>query len=98
MTPSEKFCLTAQQFDAEYLLQISRGNQVIVTLSTSSMDQGEIKRFLIWSGDGINAEGDEDDDLVIWTLNVKEVGNVNAAWKVAVHHAYLCALNHCAAC
>jgi hypothetical protein len=89
MTPSEEFAFTTRTFDAEYLMQICRGNEVIVTVGTPA-GGSKIERFCVWAGEGIDENNDELNSLYDVFTGFGQTLEEN--WVEAVKAAYIAAI------
>ena len=81
--------LTTETHDAEFLLEISLGGQVLVTVGEPAGSEGAIREFRVWDG----PVQDDEYENVVMTFSNNKTGTIDMAWLAAVQHAYELALD-----
>lgn len=83
------YALTAETFDCDYLLRISCGDEVVVTVEGMG-DPDDPEEFRVYNGTGLDDQDLEDINQIV---NVFQVGDsVSASWREAARWAYVHAL------
>ncbi len=85
MNNSEKFALSTNTFDCEFLIQIVRGDAIICTVGEPA-GGGDVSEFCVWNGDGV------DYDEPIKSFSVPGKNSIETRWQEAVKFAYTYAL------
>jgi hypothetical protein len=93
MTPGETFAISTDTFDCEYLLQISRGTDVLITVGVPAGGASfglHPHEFCVWEGDGVVLEvGEEKEPIRSFPVTPD---NIAEQWKRAVEIGYSMAL------